>query len=75
MYTIITKGISKTLLSILFLLLISLILGLPTKLLWNYSLSQAISSVNDINFWQGVGINYLSSILFSKINLDLKQHS
>jgi hypothetical protein len=75
MYTIIPKGIDKSLLTILFLLLISLILGFPTKLLWNYSLSPVISSVNDISFWQGVGINCLSSILFSKVNLELKQHS
>ena len=47
------------------LVVIALILGLPVMLLWNWLMPQ-IFGLPFIGFWQAVGLNILSSILFSK---------
>lgn len=44
-------------------ILISVILGLPLMLLWNW-LMPVIFGLGKIGFWQAVGLNFLSSILF-----------
>lgn len=45
--------------------LVALILGLPVMLLWNW-LMPTIFGLPIITFWQAIGINFLSAILFSK---------
>ena len=42
---------------------LALILALPTMWLWNW-LMPAIFGLTKITFWQALGINLLSSILF-----------
>jgi len=42
---------------------VALILGLPLMLLWNWLMPQ-IFGLTEITFWQAVGLNFLSSILF-----------
>jgi hypothetical protein len=47
----------------------AVILGCPVMLLWNYCLVGAINGVNEIGFFQAIGLNLLISILFkSSIN-------
>ena len=54
-----------TLLAAVFLIgLFAAFFALPTQLLWNKCLSPAIDGVNQIGFFQALGINMLSSILF-----------
>lgn len=43
--------------------MVALILGLPLMLLWNW-LMPTIFGLTEITFWQAVGLNFLSSILF-----------
>ena len=43
--------------------MVALILGLPLMLLWNWLMPQ-IFGLTEITFWQAVGLNFLSSILF-----------
>jgi hypothetical protein len=43
--------------------LLCLILGLPLMLLWNW-LMPIIFDLPTLTFWQAVGLNLLSSILF-----------
>lgn len=45
------------------LALVALILGLPLMLLWNW-LMPVLFGLPTIGFWQAVGLNFLSSILF-----------
>ena len=45
------------------IILISLLLGLPLMLLWNW-LMPIIFLLPKIGFWQAVGLNILSGILF-----------
>lgn len=44
-------------------LIVIVILGLPTMLLWNW-LMPAIFGLKAITFWQAVGLNFLTGILF-----------
>ena len=62
------------------LVLMATILTIPTQYLWNTCLVPAIDGINTIGFWQALGINILSSILFKgskttkeKPNIDLKK--
>jgi hypothetical protein len=50
----------------------SVIMALPTKLLWNSCLVPALDSINPIGFWQALGLNVLFSILF-KSNVSSKK--
>ena len=43
----------------------ALILGLPLMLLWNWLMPELFGLI-EITFWQAVGLNFLTSILFSK---------
>lgn len=53
---------------LLFFLLI--ILAIPTMLLWNW-LMPSIFGLIEINIWQAIGINFLSTILFGhKLNIN-----
>ena len=46
------------------LVLIPVLLALPTQLLWNNCLVGAVNGINEIGFWQALGLNVLFSILF-----------
>lgn len=46
------------------LVVFAVLFALPTMLLWNWALEPAIDGVNQIGFWQAMGINILSGILF-----------
>ena len=52
----------------------SVIMALPTKLLWNSCLVPALDSINPIGFWQALGLNVLFSILF-KSNASSKKEN
>ena len=41
----------------------AVILAWPTQLLWNGCLVGAIDGVNEIGFWQALGLNFLFGIL------------
>ena len=57
---------------ILLIVVFSLFMALPVMLLWNHALVPAVDGVNNINFWQSIGILFLSSILF-KTNIHQKK--
>lgn len=46
-------------------ILLALIMAWPIQWLWNTCLVPAVSPLNPIGFWQALGINILSSILFN----------
>ena len=46
------------------LVFMAVIMAWPTQLLWNYCLVPALDSVNPIGFWQALGINFLTTVLF-----------
>lgn len=46
-------------------LLVTLLLGWPLMLLWNW-LMPTIFDLPIITFWQAVGLNFLTGILFNK---------
>ena len=49
------------------LVIITLILGLPVMWLWNWIIPE-LFYLDTITFWQAVGLNLLSSILFKSYN-------
>ena len=49
------------------LALSALLFGLPLMLLWNW-LMPIIFGLPTLTFWQAVGLNFLSSILFTSHN-------
>ena len=53
------------------LLLAVILLGLPLQLLWNW-LMPSIFGLKYITFWEAVGLNAISSILF-KSNINIKK--
>jgi len=46
------------------LVIIATVLTIPTQYLWNTCLVPAIDGINAIGFWQALGLNVLSTILF-----------
>jgi hypothetical protein len=44
--------------------ILSIIMAWPTQLLWNSCLVPAVDGINQIGFWQALGLNVLVSILF-----------
>lgn len=52
---------------ILIVAIVSLILALPTMLLWNW-LMPILFGLTKITFWQALGINIFTSILFKSSN-------
>lgn len=48
--------------------IVAVLLGYPVMLLWNYCLVGAIDGVNEIGFFQAIGLNILASILFKSVN-------
>jgi hypothetical protein len=56
------------------LVILCLIMALPTMWLWNW-LMPALFGIVKVNFWQALGINILSSILFKSHNWTGKKES
>jgi len=55
----------KNILSIIVIIFTyALLLAVPVQFLWNFALMPAVDGLNYIHFWQALGINLLSSILF-----------
>jgi len=54
-------------------LAITLLLTWPMQILWNICLVPAIDPINEITFWQALGINVLFSIVFGKTGLTSKK--
>jgi hypothetical protein len=44
--------------------IVAVLLGYPVMLLWNWCLVGAIDGINEIGFFQAIGLNLLTSILF-----------
>ena len=59
-----TKGLVLFLGGIVLIASIAAILAIPTQLLWNGCLVNAVDAVNPIGFWQALGLNFLFTILF-----------
>ena len=57
--------------SLAFMLIISMamILAFPTMWLWNGVLVDAVDGINQITFFQALGLNLLFSILFKSNNI------
>ena len=47
----------------------TVVLAWPVQLLWNSSLVPAVDGVNQITFWQALGINLLAAILFKNTSV------
>lgn len=58
------KGILSVITVLLLVFLFSLLMALPTMLLWNGVAVEVVSGLTYITFWQALGLNILSSILF-----------
>jgi hypothetical protein len=52
--------------------LLVMLLGIPLQLLWNW-LMPSIFGLKYITFWEAVGLNAISSILF-KSNINIKKN-
>jgi len=61
--TQLNEAIETTLTAILIIALAAVILGLPLMWLWNW-LMPTIFNLPEITFWQALGLNALSGILF-----------
>jgi hypothetical protein len=58
----------EVILAAIFLVLaVALVIGLPMMLLWNW-LMPTIFGLTKITFWQAVGVNILSYMLFGHTN-------
>ena len=62
------KTTKITLLIIVSIIILSLLLSLPTMLLWNWLLTD-IFDLQSINIFQSFGLNILSGILLKNINI------
>ena len=51
---------------------VSLLLAFPVMWLWNNALVGAINGVNEIGFWQALGILILSGFLFKNTSASKK---
>lgn len=54
----------NTLALIAALMFAAILFALPVQLLWNYCLVPAIEGINEIGFFQALGLNALTSIMF-----------
>ena len=54
--------------SIAGIMLLAMLLAWPIQFLWNNCLVGAVNGVNEIGFWQALGINILTSVLFKNSN-------
>jgi hypothetical protein len=58
------EGLVLFLSGIVLLIFIAIVLAWPVQLLWNECLVSAVDGINQIGFWQALGLNFLFSILF-----------
>lgn len=65
------ETIAKSILLLGVIVAVGLILGLPLQLLWNW-LMPTIFNLPTITFWQAMGLNIMSSILFKSTNINSK---
>ncbi len=65
------KGLEAILLVLGLLILSSILLAIPTMLLWNYVMP-SIFGLTSINLYQAMGVNFLANILF-KSNVTIKR--
>jgi len=61
----VNKYVGIFLAALLFLLVVAFLFGWPLMILWNW-LVPAIFGLPTITFWQAIGLNLLSGILFGK---------
>jgi hypothetical protein len=66
------KIISIKIKILLLTFLFSLLMAWPTMLLWNGVAVKVILGLNYINFWQALGLNILSNILFKSLHLKIE---
>lgn len=59
-----TEVISAVLVWVMLVIVIACLLAFPTMWLWNACLVPAVSFAKTIGFWQAMGLNFLSCILF-----------
>jgi hypothetical protein len=59
-----TEGLAVFLGGIALIAFIAVVLALPTQLLWNGCLVDAVDGIHQIGFWQALGLNFLFQILF-----------
>lgn len=72
MKTINMKEIEQVLTIIGIIILTVMILGFPVQILWNLLMPE-LFGLPVIGFWQAVGLNFLSTLLFkSNININKK---
>ena len=64
----IIETIGSVLAAILMIVLVALILGFPLMWLWNW-LMPGIFNLPEITFWQALGLNALSAILFKSTTI------
>ena len=57
------ETVTRVLLGLLVIALLGILLGLPLQLLWNW-LMPTIFNLPTITFWQAMGLNIMTSILF-----------
>jgi fatty acid desaturase len=65
------EKIARSILLLGVIVAVGLILGLPIQLLWNW-LMPTIFNLPTITFWQAMGLNIMSSILFKNTNITSK---
>jgi len=57
------ETVTRVLLALGLIALLGILLGLPLQLLWNW-LMPTIFNLPTITFWQAMGLNIMTSILF-----------
>jgi len=57
------KGVGVTVVITVFTAGMSLLLGFPTKWMWNWVMPY-VFHLPPIDFWQGFALNYLGNVLF-----------
>ena len=58
------KLITTVLMTFIAAIFAAILMAWPTQLLWNGCLVPAVNGINEIGFWQALGINFLFSMLF-----------
>jgi len=64
------ETLGALLLAVATVALMMLITGLITKLLWNNCLIPAVNGINEITFWQAMGLNILFGTLIRSTTLN-----
>lgn len=67
-----TKPITVFTTSVILISILAIFMAFPTQWLWNSCLVPAVDGINQIGFWQALGINFLASILFKSTNTNSK---